>query len=156
MAKHNLAYDLSKYENANLGEKPEKSKINLVKHRPGTEGSAFRVVVSAGVALIFMLMVVYAKVQDASLHKEIISLNKQADILHSENVRMKSDIEGKSSIKAVEEYAENILGMRKLEKSQIEYISIENGNIVNIPEAETNIFIKIKNLFSNLVEYIRG
>jgi 3-oxoacyl-[acyl-carrier-protein] synthase III len=95
-------------------------------------------------------------VENAAIHTEINNLNSQVDILRSENVRMQTEIESKSALKSVEDYAENVLGMQKLDKSQIEYLSIENGNVVDIPESNENIFVKIKNAFENFVEYIRG
>ena len=60
------------------------------------------------------------------------------------------------SLKNVEDYAENVLGLEKLDKSQIEYIQIQTNDIVEIPEEEENIFIKIKNTFKDFMEYMFG
>ena len=46
--------------------------------------------------------------------------------------------------------------MQKLDKSQIEYVSISNGSVADIPEGEDNVFLKIKNAFGDFLEYIRG
>ena len=77
-------------------------------------------------------------------------------MLESENVRMQSELEEKTALKSVESYAENVLGMQKLDKSQIEYVSISNGNIVDIPENNDNIFVRLKNSFDDFVEYLKG
>lgn len=160
--KHNFAYDLRKYEDA--VHKDEKAaeqenqpkKIKVTKPRAESQGSAPKILVSAVAMGLLLGMVIYGKVEEASLHAEIAAETKNVDMLRSENVRMKSEIEGKSSIKAVEDYAENVLGMKKLDKSQIEYISIENGNVIDIPEANKNVFVWIKNGFNDFLEYIRG
>ena len=46
--------------------------------------------------------------------------------------------------------------MQKLDKSQIEYLSIENGNVIDIPEENENFFVKIKHSFEDFLEYLRG
>ena len=69
---------------------------------------------------------------------------------------MQAEIESKSSRKAVESYAENILGMQKLDKSQCEYVSLESGNVIEIPEENDNIFVDIKNAVSEFIDYLRG
>ena len=56
----------------------------------------------------------------------------------------------------MESYAEDILGMQKLDKSQIEYVSVSNGSVVDIPENDDNIFVKIKNGVSDFLDYLRG
>ena len=156
MGKNNLAYDLSKYENANFKQDEEKVKINLIRQKNASQGSAPKVIVLTLAAGLLMGSVIYAKVEQAALQTDISTQTKYVDILRSENVRMKSEIDGKSSIKVVEEYAENILGMQKIENSQIDYITIENGNVIDIPKSEDNIFVKLKNAFSDFLEYIRG
>ena len=87
---------------------------------------------------------------------DINKLNDQVMILESENVRMQTAIESKSALKAVEDYAVDVLGMQKLDKSQIEYLSIENGNVIDIPEENENFFVKIKHSFEDFLEYLRG
>ncbi len=157
MPKGNLAYDLSKYENAVA--KPsqeEKRKIRIQKARAEAAGSPVKVIVIAIAAGILLGMVIYSKVENASVHAEITELNSQVDMLRSENVRMQTEIESKSALRSVEDYAENILGMQKLDKSQIEYLSLENGNVVDIPESNDNIFLKIKRSFEDFMEYIKG
>ena len=46
--------------------------------------------------------------------------------------------------------------MNALSKSQIEYVQIQTDDVVEIPEEEQNIFVRIKIWFDNLVEYLRG
>ncbi len=156
MSRNNLAYDLSKYENT--VQKPERDakKIRVHKARPETVGSPMKIFVLLAAAGLLMGTVIYGKVEHASLHSEIAEQTAYVDVLRSENVRMQTAIEGKSSLRVVEDYAANVLGMQKLDKSQIEYISLENGNVIDIPEQNDNIFVKLKHDFEDFVEYIRG
>ncbi|MGN0610106.1 MAG: hypothetical protein ACI4J6_12930 [Oscillospiraceae bacterium] len=157
MSKGSLAYDLSKYENAAPKlTSDEKAKIKVRKAKPEAAGSAPRIIVLALAAGLLLGLVIYGKVENAAIHSEISAETKRVDILRSENVRMQTEIESKSALKSVEEYAVNVLGMQKLDKSQIEYLSLENGNVVDIPDNSDNLFVRIKHAFEDFVEYLRG
>lgn len=157
MNRGNAAYDLSKYENAapKLTDS-EKSKIVVRKAKPKPTASAPKILITAVMAVLVLSLVVYPKVQQATVMSDINKLNDQVMILESENVRMQTAIESKSALKAVEDYAVDVLGMQKLDKSQIEYLSIENGNVIDIPEENENFFVKIKHSFGDFLEYLRG
>lgn len=159
MDKSNLAY-ISRYENA--AEKPrkqaesEKKNISVAKAKAESRGSAAKVFFMAIAAALLLTLVVYGKMQNAAIYNEISEESRYVDTLRSENVRMQTAIESKSGLKAVEDYAENILGMQKLDKSQIEYLSLENGNVAELPQQDSNVFVKIKHAFEDFVEYLRG
>lgn len=157
MNRGNAAYDLSKYENAapKLTDS-EKSKIVVRRAKPRPTASAPKILITAVMAVLVLSLVVYPKVQQATVMSDINKLNDQVMILESENVRMQTAIESKSALKAVEDYAVDVLGMQKLDKSQIEYLSIENGNVIDIPEENENFFVKIKHSFEDFLEYLRG
>ncbi len=157
MNRGNAAYDLSKYENAapKLTD-GEKSKIVVRKAKSKPTASAPKILITAVMAVLVLSLVVYPKVQQATVMSDINKLNDQVMILESENVRMQTAIESKSALKAVEDYAVDVLGMQKLDKSQIEYLSIENGNVIDIPEENENFFVKIKHSFEDFLEYLRG
>ena len=157
MNRVNAAYDLSKYENAapKLTD-GEKSKIVVRRAKPKPTASAPKILITAVMAVLVLSLVVYPKVQQATIMSDINKLNDQVMILESENVRMQTAIESKSALKAVEDYAVDVLGMQKLDKSQIEYLSIENGNVIDIPEENENFFVKIKHSFEDFLEYLRG
>lgn len=153
MNKNNLAYNLEKYEDAAPEKKP---KIKVSRNRADSGGSVPKMMVMTVAAGLLMAAVILGKVENAAIHTEITIQTQEVEMLNSENIRMQSEIEEKTAMKSVEEYAENVLGMQKLDKSQIEYVSISNGSMADIPESEDNIFVRIKNSFSDFLEYIRG
>lgn len=157
MNRGNAAYDLSKYENtAPRLSDSEKAKIVVRRAKPQQSGSTLKALATAAMAVLVLSLVVYPKVQQATVMNEINKMNENVTILESENVRMQTAIESKSALNTVENYAVNVLGMQKLDKSQIEYLNIENGNVIVIPEEDGNIFVKIKHSFEDFLEYIRG
>lgn len=153
MSRNNLAYDLTKYEDV----APEKApKIRIRRQKAENVGSAPKLIVMTVAAGALLGTVIYGKVENTAIHSEIAAQSQYVEMLESENVRMQSELEEKTALKSVENYAEQVLGMQKLDKSQIEYVSISNGNIIDIPESNDNIFVRIKIAFEDFVEYLRG
>ncbi|MCH5194374.1 MAG: hypothetical protein J1F11_10455 [Oscillospiraceae bacterium] len=155
MSKNNLAYDLTKYEDVSPEKAPER-RIRRHHQRAEHVGSVPKMIVTISAAGLLLGAVIYGKVENAAIYSEIAAQTRYVDMLNSENVRMQSEIEEMTSLRSLESYAEDVLGMQKLDKSQVEYVSIANGSIVDIPENEENIFVKLKNSFSDFLEYIRG
>lgn len=152
----NLAYDLSRYEDRAERAKQRENIKTRKAPKPSETPAAIVTVILIGALGAMLAGLVSSKADIASVHAQIVAQEAEVQSLEQENTRMKTELEQKSSQKAVETYAEEILGMQKLEQSQREYISLESGNVVEIPEREENIFTKIKNSFDKFVEYIRG
>jgi cell division protein FtsL len=129
---------------------------NNNKHKQPKKNSSVGVVVSALIVTALLFIMIYGKVQVSALFTEISSEKEVVDLLESENVRMQSEIESNMSLKNVESYAENVLGLKKLDKSQIVYIQIQNEDVVQVVETEDNIFVNIKEKFNDIVEYLFG
>jgi hypothetical protein len=148
-------YDFDRFAEETPNEET-KPKIRRHSQSPAKRGSlAFAVVFSvAAVGLLSLPILSAAKLTEIS--RQIATENNRLDELMSENVRMKTDIESKSTIKSVQDYAENVLGMQKLDKSQIEYVDTENGSEVEIPDYNPGFFTRISNKFWEFVEYIGG
>ncbi len=156
MNSNNLAYDISKYDEIIREDSKKKERpITLTKPLRHT-GSPIVISITALIAGIMLYLVVLGKVESADIHNQINKLKREMDTIHSENVLMQTQIEGKTSLKVVEEYASEVLGMEKLDNSQIEYISLGNENAVEIPDKNENWFVNFKNSFNDFVEYIRG
>ena len=152
----NLAYDLSRYEYQSPKEKEIVKPIINAKKVIQKSASAPKTIAAILTAGLLMCCILYGKVEASNIQNEISDKTKQVDLLYSENVRMQSEIEGRTSLKNVEYYAEKVLGLKKLDKSQIEYVQLQTDNIVEIPHADANFFVKIKNKFFEIVEYLRG
>ncbi|MBQ8780788.1 MAG: hypothetical protein IJZ72_03860 [Oscillospiraceae bacterium] len=155
MAGNNAVYDLSRYEDVHNEQQESQKEIRVAK-TAAESGSALKIIFMSLLAALVMAAVIHSKVQQASIHAEIISLTAQVNELASENVRMETEIERKSALNSVEEYASNVLGMQKLDKAQIEYLSLENGNVIEISENSDNIFVKAKHWLEDFVEYLKG
>lgn len=130
--------------------------IVMEKNKDGRKFPVFTMILVVFVCFFMLSAVIYSNVQQLQINNEITEKQKELTDLQSENVRMQSEIAGKTSNKNVQEYAENVLGMRPIDASQIEYVQIQTADVVEIPEAEENFFVKVKDWFDGFVEYLRG
>lgn len=154
MAKmNNLAYDYSVYEPTPKRE-PEK-RIQVKKTTKVKTISASKSLITAIAALFLFCSILYGKVEMSRLYNESADSRNQLALLNSENVRMQTAIEGKTALKNVEIYAEEVLGLQKLDKAQIQYVELQKDNIIEVVEKKNqNIFVAIKNWVGDVVEYI--
>ncbi|MDE5584443.1 MAG: hypothetical protein K2J08_12165 [Ruminococcus sp.] len=126
------------------------------KNNESKNGSVLGIILISALAVVLLGSVIYMLDKRNSVYNEVADLNRQLNLAEAENVRLQSELESKMSAKNVEDYAENVLGMKKMDSSQIKYIKIQTDDVVNIPEQEQGITAKIKGFFEDCVEYFRG
>ncbi len=127
-----------------------------MKLTPPKRGSAIKFFFAALLAFLIFFLVIYGRVETNQLYRLISQQNELLEIAQSENVRMRSELEGQMTLKNVEEYAEQVLGLQKLDNSQIKYVETQTDDIVEIPEEDKNLFTEIVDKFNGFVEYIFG
>lgn len=159
----NLAYDLSVYEpKSNVvpktqpkAESKAKPRIEIRRNTIALPQNLFTIFLTAAVVFAVMFALLYGKVETNRLFGEITTLESQLSELESDNASLAAEYESKTSLKSVEEYAQNVLGLEKLDKSQIEYVEVEGDTVIEVVETESsNIFVIIKNWFDDLFEYL--
>ncbi|MDO4944702.1 MAG: septum formation inhibitor [Ruminococcus sp.] len=155
MAKnHNLAYALREEEQEELqAQRNIKHKVNALS-LPDRRTLAFSII---GIIIVLALMagMIFGKVEISSLYAQRAELEAQLTQLQSENVSLQSELAEKTNMTKVEEYAENNLGLQKLDKTQIEYVEVEKQSVAEIKnDDDSSIFVKIKRWFTSAMEYI--
>ena len=163
--RNGLAYDLSVYEpKPKTKAKPspaENRAANIEVNRNSgnlpKRDSAFKVLLMAFAILAILCYVLYGYVETNSLFREISKLETELKNLEAENITLAAEYEARTSLKNVEDYAENVLGLRKLDKTQIEYIDLPGNTVIEKIDTENrNIFIIIRNKINELREYLGG
>lgn len=148
-------YENVEYNRSDVSSEEEK----FVIRRRNTEartGSVIKMIMVTALAAALLGSVIYTLNKRNTMYNKVASLSNELGLVETENIRLQSELESKMSAKNVEEYAENVLGMQKIDSSQIKYIKIQTGDVVNIPEQEKGFIAKIKGLFDKCVEYFRG
>lgn len=99
--------------------------------------------------------IAYTKVQLAGVYSENTRLNKQLDVLVDENINMKYSLESKTGLTMVDSYAEEKLGLQKLDSNQIKYVSVSSDNKPKkVSSPDSSKLDKFKEWFVGVLEYI--
>lgn len=118
--------------------------------------SSVKAVVLGLCAMGLVGTVIYGRVQTNELYSEIAKAQAIYDDTLAKNVSMHSEMEGKMTIKNVAEYAENVLGLKQLDQTQIRYIQLQTEDEVTIAEEESNIFVVLHKKLVEFWEFIKG
>lgn len=156
MAKiHNLAFDYSAYDREVKREDEKRIRHRLNKALLKNKGSMVVFIGGAIVVMAMLLAMLAGKVQLSGLYEERSLREAELTQILNENTSLKSEIDSKTGLSKVEEYAEKELGLKKLDKSQIEYVEVPKDTVAEIVKPkDESVFVKLKNWFSNALEYI--
>ena len=127
-----------------------------MKRTDAKSGSVFNIFLVSALAFVMLGTVIYSLDKRSTMYSKVSAKNNELNLAEAENVRLQSELESKMSAKNVEDYAENVLGMQKIDSSQIKYIEIQTDDVINIPQQDEGILAKIKDFFDRCVEYFRG
>ncbi len=150
---NNLAYDYSIYEN--LPQRQSDRKIRVKKSRADSSVSLVKSFLFAATVLCLLCAIIYGKLEISKLYVDNTKIANQVTELEAENAVMETDIGRITSISSIEDYVENNLGLKKLDKSQIEYIQLQKDNEIEVVKNQNNnVFAIIGNWLKDAVEYI--
>ena len=154
---HNEDYSADKPEAEEKNKKQHENDRSISQHKNDARDVAILTIVFVSLLAALLLgSVVYSLDRRNTMYNKVATLNNELELTKAENVRLQSELDSKVSAKNVEDYAENVLGMQKIDSSQIKYIKIQTGDVVSIPAQEKGIAAKIKAFFDRCVEYFRG
>ena len=83
-------------------------------------------------ALLFSVVAfqIFSQVKVDELDRQIDSVNAEIEVVESENTRLNMEIDATISLDKVDSYAQNVLGMVKVENYQVSYIDLSGGDAV--------------------------
>ena len=142
--KHSTAYDLELFEpkESKVIRMPERTfKEKQVRRKASTR--VFSIIIACSVALALLSVVLYSEVSLNEIGDNLIETKEALYVADTEYTRMQLELEAKTSMKNVEEYAKENLNMYKLEPNQIEFITVpDDVKLEEVDEIEKNFFEK--------------
>lgn len=153
------AYNLELFAPKQINyEVKEKLKVIENTSEKTSKRMVFQFVVLAGVVLATVFMLIYNQVAITEAANKITGLNKELAALQSDQTRIEMQIENKMSIKKIEEYATEQLGLVKLENYQIKYVDITKEDKIEIasPKLDNDLQKGFLSVFQKFKEYIAG
>ena len=143
-------------EKSQENKKEEREKNIRFRYNEARRGSVMTIIFISALAAVLLGTVIYSLDRRNTMYNRVSAKNQELSLVEADNVRLQSELESRVSAKNVEDYAENNLHMQKIDSSQIKYIKIQEGDVVNIPEQDKGFKAKVKGFFDDLVEYFRG
>lgn len=148
-----IAYDLSMFENR--GQKPVRELRVAKAEKPRRDFSGLKAIALSALVLALAWGVLYSRAQVTELSAAIDAAQVELTDARSEYEYLSLTLESKTNLSTVEQIAKSQLGMTKLDKSQVTYISLTGEDSVVKPEGEVeNLLSDIESGFLNLMEYI--
>lgn len=160
--KSNLAYDLSHFDNTARKEQERQQdrerrarEIKMNKHSVSRSGSRFLIVACAVAVFGALWAVNVQNTKEDDIARMVDDQKKLLAEAQDENSLLQSRLDSKINISYIEEYAANELGMSKVTNSQINYLSVNTEDLIEVsPEESGNVFTAISDWFGDLLEYI--
>ncbi|MBE6895144.1 MAG: hypothetical protein E7483_06055 [Ruminococcaceae bacterium] len=136
MDRQNVAYDLSMYESL-LEQRPERQQkpqqqAKTVKLKNKKAFKTALSVLSIAVVVSMIIGVIYTNSQITEITTNISQVQREITELESEKAYLEFTLESRMSLNEIEDYAVNVLGMVKMDSTQVEYIEIESENKVEL------------------------
>ncbi len=154
------AYDLSNFEVDDLEqerEKKQKEQIELrlsEKRSVAKTGSILKttigIICAAGIAFVML----YSQVCLSELTMQIGEKTTELEEAKSENVRLQANLDNMVTLNKVEESAVKDLGLQKTQKSQVKYITKNTGNLAEVADEQTNVFVSLQEWVYSILEYL--
>ena len=136
MERQNVAYDLSMYE-ALLEPQPQKEtkqQAKTVKIKNKYAFKNFVNILSIAVIVSLVIGVIYTNAAITQTTNKIAQTQNEITELESEKAYLEFTLESRMSLDEIESYAVNVLGMVKMDSSQVEYVEIESENKTEFSE----------------------
>lgn len=160
MARQNAAYDydfdrFDSVERAHpkAAQPPE---LRVVKARESRDNTFLvQLAVLFGCTLILFAAVIYNRMVLTEMTTKMEAIQGEYEMLKDDYQRMQVELEGKLSLRAVEEIASSQLGMAKAESYQIEYVDLgSDSRVLYAKEPTPTAATYIQAIIEQVKEYI--
>lgn len=151
---NNLAYDFEEREELQEVQAPKIKHYRNTK-RKASAGSLITLITLSLFASVIMFSMIFNQIEVSRLTREQSELTQQLSQLQRECTDLEAQLASKTGITAVEDYAENTLGLTKLDKAQVEFVEIPVPTVSEVIEKEEEgFFTSIKNWMEGVKEYL--
>lgn len=139
-----------------LPKQPPELRVVSVRRGPAAVPLSRQAALIFVAALAMFAMVVYANMRLTELSDEVSQQQQEYQRLLDSSNRMKVQLEEKISLRNVEEYATETLGMSQMESYQVSYVNLGEQNRVEVfMSAKPSLWQAAKDSARALLEYIR-
>ena len=138
MDRMNVAYDLSFYEmeqERQIARKAKKENVLINAQTKFSLGRKIANIISVAALLTLIIAVVATNAAITTASTEIADVQEEIVLLQSEKSYLDFTLESRMTLDQIESYAENQLGMVKMDASQKKYVELENENKIVVNQS---------------------
>ena len=108
--------------------------------------------------VVLLLLTVNCSITQNEKNAELRAANREMETVVNEGINLQIEINRRSDYFSVEKYATEVLGMRKLENYQIQYIRYDVAGTLEVlnQEEEENFLGRVSKAFSAIGDFFRG
>lgn len=151
---NNLAYEYDEREELETAREPKITYQQNTK-RKASGSTMLALLTLVAVTSIILFSMVFNQIEESKLTREQSELKAELSQLRRECTDLEALLASQTGITAVEDYAENTLGLTKLDKAQVEFVEIPVPTVTEVIEnEEEGLFASIKNWAEGLKEYL--
>ena len=149
-ANQNAAYDFARFE------QHRQPVIEIVEPRVQPEKkftlAPLKAVILIGTIVTVCALMIFNQMKLNEVSNQISDINIKLTALTGENIRLQNHIDSSVSVKEIDKFATEQLGLIKPQTAQIEYLSLATNDRVEILDADTSVFENIQQAFSNFMQ----
>ena len=138
MDRMNVAYDLSFYEQEqerHIARKEKKDSVVINAQTKFSLGKRIANIVSVAVLITLIVAVIATNAAITTTSTEIAGLENEIIRLESEKSYLEFTLESRMTLDQIESYAENQLGMVKMDSAQKKYVELESENKIVVNQS---------------------
>ena len=119
-----------------LVRKPKPSKAQLKKEANEALIKTFKIVTVAVIAMALFGTAIYSRLRLDEINREISRVDSAIETAKSDSVKLTNELNALVSIDKVEDYAENVLGMTKIQDYQVVYVDLSQEDSVVLADGK--------------------
>ena len=138
MDRMNVAYDLSFYEmeqERQIARKAKKENVLINAQTKFSLGRKIANIISIAALFTLIIAVVATNAAITTTSTQIADIEDEIVLLQSEKSYLEFTLESRMTLDQIESYAENQLGMVKMDASQKKYVELENENKIVVNQS---------------------
>jgi len=134
----NVAYDLSFYEmeqERQIARKEKKENVIIKAQTKFSLGRKIANIISIATLLTLIIAVIATNAAITTTSTQIADIEDEIVLLESEKSYLEFTLESRMTLDQIESYAENQLGMVKMDNSQKKYVELESENKIVVSQS---------------------
>ena len=138
MDRMNVAYDLSFYEleqERQIARKEKKESILIKAQTKFSLGRKIANIISVAALFTLIIAVIATNAAITTTSTQIADIEDEIVLLESEKSYLEFTLESRMTLDQIESYAENQLGMVKMDSSQKKYVELESENKIVVSQS---------------------